>query len=110
MSLVGSWVIKSQADLAEAETAIVRCLRGESGRCGFLRSEAYARLRLAALYSVRSGVDETLEACHDRLRVTLQPSGVLSVSWVDPSEAPDTDFIAAFGLEPGPVGLGKRKV
>ena len=123
MSLVGSWVVHGPRELAEAEAVIAKCLRGEGGRCVFLRSEAYTRLRLAALYG--SGGPQQAE--HERLRVTLLPSSdacpgrtranprtpgdaggpVLSVSWADPSEPPDLRFLGP-RCSLDAAGTGKR--
>ena len=100
MSLVHSAVIGGAADLLEAERVIAACLRGESGRCSFLRSEAYVRLRLAALYSPSPA---PVVAYHERLRVSLAPDGRLSVYWADQSEPPDARVLGSRCFEPPPA-------
>lgn len=42
--------VKNKRDMQEVEETITKQLGGEGHRCSFLRSRAYIRLRLAALY------------------------------------------------------------
>lgn len=77
MSLVHVSHVRSPADLEAAEGVIARVETGAAqGRCAFLRSEAYQRLRLAALYRLP---EAPLEVCGESARVVLMPSGELDV-------------------------------
>lgn len=53
--VVAEMRIQNKGDMDCIEQAIVRQLGGEGSRCVFLRSCAYIRLRMAALYKNYSG-------------------------------------------------------
>jgi len=78
--------IRNKQDMQEIEETITRQLGGEGHRCAFLRSRAYIKLRVAALYQTHSST-----VCHaafsGRLSVTMVPaeggSPLVSVMWLD---------------------------
>lgn len=62
--------ITATRDMDDIEAAITRELGGENGRCAFLRSQNYLRLRMAALY--RDERDRTpCTVYHEGLKVSL---------------------------------------
>lgn len=62
--------ITATRDMDEIEAAITLELGGENGRCSFLRSQSYLRLRMAALY--RDDRDRTpCTVYHEGLKVSL---------------------------------------
>lgn len=62
--------ITATRDMDDIEAAITRELGGENGRCAFLRSQSYLRLRMAALY--RDDRDRTpCTVYHEGLKVSL---------------------------------------
>ena len=65
--------IKTKRDMQEIEEAITKQLGGEGHRCAFLRSRAYIRLRLAALYP-------TARPCEPR--ATIAYVGHISVTLI----------------------------
>ena len=75
--------VRSRADMAEVEDAIIRQLGGEGHRCAFLRSRAYVRLRASALYP--AFYPPPCTAFHGSLSVTLTDDGgpVVSLLWLD---------------------------
>lgn len=58
-------------DLARVEASIAKHLSGQNGRCAWLRSQAYMRLRLTALYYPWLSETDPLVLYHQGLRVTL---------------------------------------
>ena len=62
--------ITATRDMDDIEAAITRELGGEKGRCAFLRSQSYLRLRMAALY--RDEMNRTpCTVYHEGLKVSL---------------------------------------
>jgi len=62
--------ITATRDMDDIEAAITRELGGENGRCAFLRSQSYLKLRMAALY--RDARDRTpCVVYHEGLKVSL---------------------------------------
>ena len=78
--------IRNRQDMQEIEEAIIRQLGGEGHRCAFLRSRAYIKLRVAALYQTHSSRASHTAFC-GRLSVTMVPveggSPLVSVLWLD---------------------------
>jgi len=75
--------IAGKSDMLEIERVITAHLKGEGGRCAFLRSAPYIRLRVAALYTP---LPEPLSAHCGRLKVSLACEGglpVVRVLWMD---------------------------
>lgn len=58
-------------DMAQVELKIAQHLCGEDGRCAWLRSQAYLRLRLTALYYPGLCKTTPIVLYHQGLRVTL---------------------------------------
>ena len=58
-------------DIRALEKAVARVLHGEDGRCGYLRSAAYTKLKLDALYSTR-GEDHCVRV--SLVRLTMDAS------------------------------------
>lgn len=59
------------SDMAQVELKIAQHLCGEGGRCAWLRSQAYLRLRLTALYYPGFCKTNPIVLYHQGLRVTL---------------------------------------
>jgi hypothetical protein len=64
-------LVKSDSDMLDIEKCIVRELGGENHRCAFLRTIAYVKLRIAALY-LPSQSPHT--ATYSDLQVILTPT------------------------------------
>jgi len=61
---------RTMDDLSAVESAVARHLGGEHGRCPWLRSQAYQKLRLAALYFVEHPGNMSVH--HRGLKITLE--------------------------------------
>ena len=62
--------ITATRDMDDIEAAITRELGGENGRCAFLRSQSYLRLRMTALYR-DDRVRTPCTVYHEGLKVSL---------------------------------------
>lgn len=69
-------LVKSDRDMQDIEKCIVRELGGENNRCAFLRTLAYVKLRIAALYLL---VQTPQTATYSDLQVVLTPTDEGSV-------------------------------
>ncbi len=72
-------LVRSDRDMQDIEKCIVRELGGENNRCAFLRTLAYVKLRIAALYLLGQ-TPQT--ATYSDLQVVLTPTdegGVVAV-------------------------------
>jgi len=99
-------------DLALVEAEIARHLGGEGGRCGWLRSREYMRLRLSALYYPHLCVSEPLHVYCQALRVSLL-NGAVTLCRRDLSEgcylATLEEYLALDAVEPEPPCVGPRR-
>jgi hypothetical protein len=68
MSLLIERQIKSQLDMAEIESVIMKELGCENNRCAFLRSKQYIQFRVAALYHVSP---EPISIFHEPIHLSL---------------------------------------
>jgi hypothetical protein len=79
--------IQSPDDMARLEETIGELLGCEHHKCAFVRSEAFVRLRLRALYHrcQQNGEDDWLvSAFWEGLKVTLTPGGTVIVYVTEP--------------------------
>lgn len=79
LRMIMSSDVASSEDMARVEEAIAEMLGGEHHKCAFVRSEAFVRLRLSALYRRGEPRDGPLTAFWDGLKVMLTPSGKVCV-------------------------------
>ena len=98
-------------DMALVESEIARHLGGEGGRCGWLRSRDYMRLRLSALYFPYLCTTEPLSVHCQGLRVSLL-NGTVTLCRRDLSEGSYVqtleEYLAIQASERRSTGLGKR--
>jgi hypothetical protein len=99
LQLFTSIVATSKVGMGQLEETVTGLLGGEKGKCAFVRSEAFVRLRIQALY--RRDLDRPMSAETDGLKVTLTPDGTALVYIACP-DAPKTD-------ETTDSELGKRR-
>lgn len=78
-------------DLNRVEAALALHLCCEPGRCAWLRSQPFLRLRMTALYFPHVSEAQPVTLFHQGLRVVLR-SGVVTVSRQDPTAG---SFLAA---------------
>lgn len=80
--------IRGPEDFARLEETIGELLGCEHHKCAFVRSEAFVRLRLRALYhrapDQGSGHDWLVSAFWEGLKVTLTPGGTVIVYVTEP--------------------------
>lgn len=77
--------IQGPEDFARLEETIGELLGGEHHKCAFVRSEAFVRLRLRALYRRAWGeTDWLVSAFWEGLKVTLTPAGTAIVYVTEP--------------------------
>lgn len=102
LQLFASIVATSKQGMSQLEETVTCLLGGEKGKCAFVRSEAFVRLRIQALY--RRDADRPVSAETDGLRVTLVPDGtaLVYITCPDAPKEPAED-------DPHEAGLGKRK-
>jgi hypothetical protein len=98
LQLFASIAATSKTGMGQLEETVTGLLGGEKGKCAFVRSEAFVRLRIQALY--RRDMNRPISAETDGLKVTLTPDGTALVYIACP-DAPRTE---ADGSE-----LGKRR-
>ena len=89
--------VTSKAGMSELEETVASLLRGERGKCAFVRSEAFVKLRIRALY--RRDLSSPISAETDGVKVTLTPAGTALV-YIACADAP---------VEEEDAALGKRK-
>lgn len=99
-------------DLARVELAIAEHLRGENGRCPWLRSQNFLRLRLTALYFPALCASTPIVLYHQGLRVTLL-RGTVTLAREDPTQGCHLSTLEEYALlhstaDAPPRVLGKR--
>jgi hypothetical protein len=94
LQLFTSIVATSKAGMGQLEETVTGLLGGEKGKCAFVRSEAFVRLRIQALY--RRDLDRPMSAETDGLKVTLTPDGTALVYIACP-DAPKTEADSELG-------------
>lgn len=105
LRLICSVDVTTPGGMSQLEECVGELLGGEHHKCAFVRSEAFVRLRLRALYHRRGSRDvETasgmFSAFWEGLKVTLSPSGTAFV-YVTEACVEDTPTPAAAC---GPLG------
>ena len=108
---IASLQASTSEDMALVESEIARHLGGEGGRCGWLRSSDYIRLRVSALYFPHLCATEPLSVHCQGLRVSLL-DGTVTLSRRDRSEGSHVktleEYLAIQASERRSTGLGKR--
>jgi hypothetical protein len=103
--MVFSIEVGSASDMARLEQVISELLGGEHNKCAFIRSEAFLRLRICALYR-RGTFDSPVSAFWEGVKVSLTPSGTACV-YVTEACVEEAPKLTATGEAESPV-LGKR--
>ena len=85
-------------DLNRVEAALTLHLCCEPGRCAWLRSQPFLRLRMTALYFPRISETHPIVLFHQGLRVVLR-SGVVTLSRQDPTAGSFLAALAEIGVE-----------
>jgi hypothetical protein len=94
--------VTTKAGMAQLEETVAALLKGERGKCAFVRSEAFVKLRIRALYRrEQDPLARPLSAETDGVKVTLTPAGTALVYIACPDAEPPEDAHDA--------ALGKRK-
>ena len=75
--------VGNKEDMARLEAGIVDLLGGEHHKCAFIRSEAFVKLRLRALYGRGDTSSPTVSAYWEGLKVTLTQGGTACVYIAD---------------------------
>jgi hypothetical protein len=76
--------VGNKEDMARLEAGIVDLLGGEHHKCSFIRSEAFVKLRLRALYGRGDASSApTVSAYWEGLKVTLTQGGTVCVYIAD---------------------------
>ena len=106
LRMVFSIEVTSANDMARLEQVVSELLGGEHNKCAFIRSEAFLRLRICALYR-RGANDSPISAFWEGLKVSLTPSGTACVYVTEAcvEEAPRNEKEV---VETESAGLGKR--
>jgi len=101
--MVFSIEVTSAGDMARLEQVVSELLGGEHNKCAFIRSEAFLRLRICALYR-RGTLESPVSAYWEGLKVSLTPSGTVCVYVTEAcvEEAPKLEQDPDHGV------LGKR--
>lgn len=102
----------TREDLSRIELVISEHLKGEGGRCPWLRSQGFLRLRLTALYFPRLCDHQPIVLYHQGLRVTLF-QGTVTLARVDPTQGCYLRTLEEYallqdGASAPPSVLGKR--
>lgn len=74
-------------EMTEVELEVANRFKGEKGKCSFLRSAAFQKLRRMALYGED---DEGFSVYHNGLKMTLENKEV-TVEWVEPAYDPERE-------------------
>jgi hypothetical protein len=75
--------VANKEDMARLEASIVDLLGGEHHKCAFIRSEAFVKLRLRALYRRGDTSAPAISAYWEGLKVTLTQGGTVCVYIAD---------------------------
>ncbi len=102
--------VASKGDMAELEAVVVGLLGGEHGKCAFIRSQEFVKLRLHALYHRKHDPPRTsnIIVYGEGLKITLTPSGTACVFITDPCFEPIEPSAPNDADDISPSSLGKR--